>query len=110
MRWPGSWHRKAAPVLCRNTVVNPDQEIDLDTAFKALAAAAPHTSTGQGNGPDQANTSSDWNELILGILTGKSFHGPLVQLAAKLIRSGMDDGAAVNMLARHDEGGERAAG
>jgi hypothetical protein len=29
IRWPGSWHRKAEPVLCEIETANPDQEVDL---------------------------------------------------------------------------------
>ena len=41
LRWPGSWHRKGEPRLCEIFTVNPDAEIDLDTALTALQAAAP---------------------------------------------------------------------
>jgi hypothetical protein len=41
IRWPGSWHRKAEPVLCETEEAHPDQEIDLDTALVALVAASP---------------------------------------------------------------------
>jgi hypothetical protein len=40
LRWPGSWHRKAEPKLCRISECNPDVEIDLDEALTALEAAA----------------------------------------------------------------------
>ena len=41
LRWPGSIHRKAEPVMCRFEVLNADTEIDLDAALAALRAAAP---------------------------------------------------------------------
>jgi hypothetical protein len=41
IRWPGSWHRKNDPVLCRIETINPETEIGLTTALAALEAAAP---------------------------------------------------------------------
>jgi hypothetical protein len=41
LRWPGSWHRKAEPRLCRIVGGNPENEIELGAALKALKAAAP---------------------------------------------------------------------
>src|SRR5258705_7518757 len=42
LRWPGSWHRKADPPRpCVIETLSADVEIDLDTAFKELAAKAP---------------------------------------------------------------------
>lgn len=38
LRWPGSWHRKGEPKLCR-IVASQDREIDLHEAAAALAAA-----------------------------------------------------------------------
>jgi hypothetical protein len=40
IRWPGSWHRKGEPRLCRLEALNPAAEIDLDHALAALAKAA----------------------------------------------------------------------
>jgi hypothetical protein len=39
IRWPGSWHRKGEPVLCRIDFVDPDREIDLDEALAILTSA-----------------------------------------------------------------------
>jgi hypothetical protein len=41
IRWPGSWHRKKQPRLCRIVSINPDAEIDLDEALEILKKAAP---------------------------------------------------------------------
>jgi hypothetical protein len=41
IRWPGSWHRKRGPRLCRIETVDPDREIDLAIALAALEAACP---------------------------------------------------------------------
>jgi len=113
IRWPGSWHKKAEPVLCRIDTANPDQEIDLTGALAALTAAQPKTG---GNGPADGwdyreHARSDWSSLIAGILSGNDYHHGLVVIASKLIASGMGEGTAANMLrglmeassAPHDE-------
>jgi Primase C terminal 2 (PriCT-2) len=41
LRWPGSWHLKAAPRLCRIVEENDDVEVDLDAALELLRKAAP---------------------------------------------------------------------
>src|SRR5258708_28640548 len=111
IRWPGSWHRKAEPVLCEITVNNPDVEIDLDAALAALRAALPQEQHSKLNGKtasagaqhegweEEAGASgADWTSAIAGIITGESYHAALVSLAAKMITAGMGDCAAVNML------------
>src|SRR5262249_50137675 len=45
-----------------------------------------------------AGDGANWGELIQQILTAEAYHDPLVRLAAKLIKSSMYAGAAVNML------------
>src|SRR5262249_2043969 len=40
IRWPGSVHRKGEPKLCRIVSLNPDAEIELDTALEVLRKAA----------------------------------------------------------------------
>ncbi len=39
LRWPGSWHLKAKPILARLAALNADAEIDLSAALEALEAA-----------------------------------------------------------------------
>jgi AAA domain len=100
IRWPGSWHRKNTPRQCEIAEANPDQEIDLDTALAALKAAAEAEdlfSKKKTNGADQ-EPSGDWEELIAGITSGENFHNAITRLAMMLLKSGMSDGAAVNML------------
>jgi hypothetical protein len=42
IRWPGSWHRKIDPArLCEIIALDPDREIELDTALKILETLAP---------------------------------------------------------------------
>jgi hypothetical protein len=96
-RWPGSWHRKNSPVLCRIEERNPDIEIDLDTALAALESAIPAEKT-NGAGSRPHTGSEDWAPLIQKILTAESFHEPLTALAMKMLVAGMGDQAATNML------------
>ena len=48
IRWPGSWHRKADPVLCTIAAEDSDAEIDLAAALRVLEAAV--SAQPQGNG------------------------------------------------------------
>ena len=95
LRWPGSWHRKAAPKLCR-IVESSDHEIDLDDALAALQAAAPQFVKPQEKA--EVHGGANWGEEIKQVLSSESYHQPLRNLAMKLVISGMNDGAAVNML------------
>jgi hypothetical protein len=53
IRWPGSVHRKGdQPKLCRIIELNPDAEIDLDTALDILRTAAGESGGRHGNGND----------------------------------------------------------
>ena len=98
IRWPGSWHRKADPRLCQIDVLDADREIDLDTALSALTAAAPEAvKAPSGNGADHGD-SGEWPELVAGIVTGESYHNPLVSLSSRLVGSGMHDGTTVKLL------------
>ena len=114
IRWPGSWHRKAEPRLCQIRTLNADNEIDLDAALAALEKAAPATAKTSDSGKAEAEKSADdpnWRQLVTDIVSGKSFHAPLVSLAARLVGSNMHDGTAVKLLralmaasaAPHDE-------
>jgi RecA-family ATPase len=97
IRWPGSWHRKAEPVLCSIAVLNADTELELDTALTALAAAAPPEPEAKVNGT-AGGDSSDWYLLVGSIIAGTSYHASLVSLAARLVGSGMYDGTTVKLL------------
>jgi Protein of unknown function (DUF3987) len=109
IRWPGSWHRKGEPKLCRIIAINPDAEIDLDQALQTLQQATQAKGNGKADeqdlwtrvAKDQDPTSSrwePWHELLTALLTSDKFHDSLVRLAAKLIVSGMQAGAAINLL------------
>jgi hypothetical protein len=102
LRWPGSWHRKAEPRLCEIETLNADVEIDLDDALKRLTAAAPGKSTNKANSKSDNTHSADdgsaWAELLTNIADGKDLHVSIARFAMLLLRSGMADGAAVNVL------------
>jgi hypothetical protein len=106
IRWPGSWHRKGAPVLCSIQEQNPDREIDLASALTALMAATTPVPTPNGNDKDTTALAAlpalvatpSWAEQIQGIISGDEYHGPIASLAMKFLIAGMGDSAAVEVL------------
>jgi hypothetical protein len=50
------------------------------------------------NGARPANPAEDWQQLVDDILAGNELHANTRDLAAKMVRSGMDGGAIVNFL------------
>jgi predicted transcriptional regulator len=102
LRWPGSWHRKNDPPRsCEIEELNADVEIDLDDALKRLTAAAPEKSTkadSKGSDTNSTGDGSAWVELLTNIASDKNLHDSIARLAMKLLRSGMIDGATVNVL------------
>jgi hypothetical protein len=100
LRWPGSWHRKAEPRLCEILVLDPDREIDLDTALAVLQAVAPQAKTNGQAGPQQHTQDQgvDWGDLVGDLLRGQSLHKSIAELAMKFLCAGMNDGAAVRLL------------
>ena len=98
IRWPGSWHRKAEPRLCEIEQVNADVEIELEVVLARLQAAAPPKPQANSDGSTSTGDSSDWYTLVNGIITGLSYHAPLVALAARLVGSRMHDGTAIKLL------------
>jgi hypothetical protein len=99
IRWPGSWHRKAEPRLCVIDTLWPDIEIDLDSALAKLIAAAPGD-PGKADPEDDADDANDveWDHLVADVISGKSYHKPLVTLAARCVGAGMVDGQTVKLL------------
>ncbi len=104
IRWPGSWHRKSDPIMCRIAAGNPDDEIDLAMALAALKLAAEQATPngkaydGFADAANEHRGDTDWSGLVANILAGNEIHHSITRLAAKMIASGMDGGAAVNML------------
>jgi RecA-family ATPase len=95
IRWPGSWHRKSKPVLCRILAANLDQEIDLTSSLETLEKEVPEK-VQHVNGLSDERTP--WADLVSNILTGDGYHDAIAKLSAKLLTAGADDGAAVNLL------------
>ena len=98
IRWPGSWHRKAEPRLCKIEQVNADVEIELEVALAGLQAASPPEPEAKSNSTDYSGHSSDWYVLVNGVITGASYHASLVSLAARLVGSRMHDRTAIKLL------------
>jgi hypothetical protein len=101
IRWPGSWHRKGEPVLCAIETASPDSEIDLAASHAKLKAACPDEPRQRANGKDHFNADAEgdsWDAQVHGIISGENYHRTLTVLAAKMLRAGMKDGAAVNLL------------
>ena len=65
-----------------------------DFGYTRAAARGP----AKGNGPEPEEPAHDWQALVDNIRDGHELHDSTRDLAAKLIRSGMADGAAVNLL------------
>jgi hypothetical protein len=111
IRWPGSWHRKAEPRLCLIEVLDADQEIDLDAVLDELIKASPQQSAKHDDEYTDKGEQEDWPTLVSDIITGKTYHPPLVSLAARLVGSNCHDGTIVKLLraimeastAEHDE-------
>jgi Protein of unknown function (DUF3987) len=97
LRMPGSWHRKAEPILCKIEFKDFKREINLEQAIAALERVCPAPPV-KPNGKDYAGTGADWTGLIQEIISGNSYHVPLTTLAAKKIAAGMNPGAVVNEL------------
>jgi hypothetical protein len=103
MRWPGSWHRKAAPrLVC--IVSETDTELDLDEAEQRLRDAwEVHRQQQRDAGkeaPDQPSEGEprDTAALVAAITTGADYHAPITALAMRLLKGGTPDGQAVLIL------------
>jgi hypothetical protein len=70
-----------------------DQRGDLDAGAVWKAKAK-----GNGKADDEGNTRADWQELVGNIHNGVELHKSTLLLAAKLVASGMQDGAAINLV------------
>jgi hypothetical protein len=102
MRWAGSWHRKGKPRLATIVALNPDVEIEIDTALAKLKQARdngagqhdPTTGSTPGLGTAPANDA----ELIAAILRAEDYHDPIARLAMRYLKAGMPDGQVVSTL------------
>jgi hypothetical protein len=98
IRWPGGWHRKAAPRLCEIIDLGHlDDEIDLDQALAKLESAVktPESGAAQAAAKDGP---LDW-ELAFGrILSGEEYHPTLAPLAASFAYAGLQEPLADYIL------------
>lgn len=53
---------------------------------------------GGAGGADNAGAGQDWSDLLGNIHAGENLHDTITPLAMKLLKAGMGDGAAVNLL------------
>jgi hypothetical protein len=66
-RWPGSWHKKGEPRLCRISEINDTAEIDIESASTALDGAAAKAGLRVGKEemrprePRVTNPNADWH-------------------------------------------------
>lgn len=107
IRWPGSWHRKAAPRLAR-IVAEPGGEVDLTDALERLSEAVGGAqgaswSTDSGNagkaaGEAPRGEARDTAKLVRAILAAEDYHMPIAALAMRFLKAGMPDAQAVVTL------------
>lgn len=109
MRWPGSWHRKAAPRLVRivgeaGNEINLQEAIDrLEDAWRADPRRQSHEEARLGTEGSAAGESRDTTELITAIVTGADYHAPIAALAMRFLKGGMPDAQVVLVLRGHME-------
>jgi hypothetical protein len=98
-RWPGSWHRKAEPRLCRIETANPDCELQLEHALDILRKAA-----GEDERPDVRTSPAgdrprlEWTDAFRSILSGEAYHPALAPLASSFAALGAPEPIAENVL------------
>jgi hypothetical protein len=103
MRWPGSWHRKAAPRLVR-ILAETDGELDLDEAYERLVEASGAASQATASSlsadatPPGAGEPRDTTALVGAILSAADYHAPLAALAMRYLKGGMPDAQTVLTL------------
>ncbi len=102
MRWPGSWHRKAAPRLAQ-ILSDTETEIELTDALQKLEeawAAAPASVKGsvKPDAADAAGESRDTAELVTAVLSASDYHAPVTALAMRFAKAGVPEGQAVLLL------------
>jgi Protein of unknown function (DUF3987) len=112
LRWPGSWHRKSAPRLCKIvSTEHVDNEIDVHVALTALEAIAPPP---KGSGvlnvaPAFAHlpvvdlgegipSALDWSAAFGKIISGEQFHPVLAPLASSFAARAVPEVAARGVL------------
>jgi hypothetical protein len=102
LRWPGSWHRKKAPRLCKILVNNADREINLDIALSTLRAAAVANNVSGADTNDRPRAEGGETGSCWDALDDPIDHAKLTSAAMSLALAGMyvSPGAMINLL-RH---------
>jgi hypothetical protein len=102
IRWAGSWHRKAAPRMCRIIADNADQEIDLADALAALLAASPREQERASNADTEDHGDDDdhlpTDEHVRNIVTAKVYNASLCALSSRFICQGMREATVLAVL------------
>jgi hypothetical protein len=98
IRWPGSWHRKTEPRLCKIDTFDPDRTIDLDAALDVLTRASPASARPSNGGTTGPSDQDEWSRVVDDIVSGRSYHQPLVSISARCAGSNMHDGSTVKLL------------
>ena len=104
IRWPGSLHRKAEPRLCEIITINPDRELDLDTALKAFGVSpdknwtAPEPHIAADDDLHDERGRLDWSAAFGQIISGASYHPTLTPLAASFAAHGIPEESARKLL------------
>jgi hypothetical protein len=100
LRWPGSWHRKKAPRLCKIVVNNADREINLDIALSTLRAAAVANNVSGADTSDRPRAGKGPSGACWGVFDDLIDHAKLASAAMSLANAGMHSspGAIYNLL------------
>jgi putative DNA primase/helicase len=103
IRWPGSWHRKKAPVLSQIRSLDFAAEIDLDEALFALEQAAqaverPDNQIRSADNEQKRRPASEYLACMDQIQTAEAYHVPLVRIASKRAANGMNEAAILEEL------------
>jgi hypothetical protein len=99
IRWPGSWHRKGEPKLCRIVDLKPEAEIDLHSALAALLDVQPEfRGTGDGQRAGDPGEDRETAELVRRVTTGEEYHAALRDLAWRYLKARMQAAQVVITL------------
>jgi hypothetical protein len=97
LRVPGSLHLKdpSKPFIVR-LVKRDGPRYTREQILAAFPPLLQSTETSKTN--SVGGTPSEWKDLINNVISGENYHDTLTVLAAKMLRSGMNAGAAVQFL------------
>ena len=101
IRWPGSWHTKGKPRLCRIDSLNPDAEIHLGDALEALREAAkdlPDAVRVETQKDKTRKSEQHYLNLQDSIRSGEMYHESLVSISARRAANGMNERAIIEEL------------